>query len=189
MFTPVLLQAESPEPTGVPPQVGPIILVADSKSGDVGLEWGGGTPPFAIVRANHQCFRDADHVWALGTNIRSHKFVDAGALRLGEQMYYQVYDANSMPEAHWLSPDGGLPGKEITIRGAGFDQDCSKNSVYIAGAPARVVECSFIHLVFVAPENSITGSVTVSTPSGAALLGDCCNEFSRQPVTWTSDGR
>ena len=188
-FVPVLLQAESPEPTNVPPQVGPLSVVADDKSGDIVLEWSGGTPPFAIVRADHQCFRDADHVWALGADLKARSFVDSDPLQLGTRVYYQVYDANSIPEAHWLSPDGGLPGQEITIRGAGFDHDCSRNSVHIAGTSARVVNCSFIHLVFVVPDNSITGSVTVSTPTGTALVGDCCTDISRQPATWKEAGR
>ena len=161
LFMPVLLRAESPEPTNVPPQVGPLSVVADDESGDVALEWSGGTPPFAVVRADHQCFRDAEHVWVLGSGLTARNFVDSGGFRLGKRMYYQVYDANSVPEAHWVSPDGGLPGEEITVRGAGFDSNCSKNSVYIAGVAARVVECSFIHLVFVVPEDWITGSVIV----------------------------
>ena len=184
LLMPVLAQAESPEPTNVPPQVGPLGLDTDDKSGDVALEWTGGTPPFAVVRADHQCFRDAEHVWLLGSGLRTRNFMDSGVLRLGEQMYYQVYDANSVLEAHWVSPDGGLPGREITVRGAGFDSDCSKNSVYIAGVAARVVECSFIHLVFVVPEDLITGSVMVASPTGATLVGGSCTELSRKSVTW-----
>jgi hypothetical protein len=103
-------------------------------------------------------------------------------------MYYEVYDANSSPEAHWVSPDGGLPGREITVRGAGFDSDCSKNSVYIAGVAARVVECSFIHLVFVVPEDWITGTVMVASPAGATLVGSSCTEVSRKSVTWQEAG-
>ena len=188
LLMPVLVQAESPEPMNVPPRVGPLCVEADDESGNVSLEWTGGSPPFAVVRADHRCFRDAEHVWVLESHLEVRNFVDSGALRLGTRMYYQVYDANSVPEAHWVAPDGGLPGQEITVRGAGFDSDCSKNSVYIAGSAARVIDCSFIHLVFVVPEDSITGSVIVATPTGGALVGDSCTEVSRKPATWKEAG-
>ena len=185
ILTPAVVRAETIPPTYVPPEIGPLIVAADSGSGDVTLKWSGGTPPFTVVRADDPCFRDAEHVWLLGSGLQVSEYVDSGALRLGKRLHYQVYDVNSTPEAHWSHPDGGTPGDEITIRGAGFDVDCSKNEVYIAGREARVVECSFIHLVFVVPTDSITGFVTVATPTGAALVGDPCLEGESRPsATW-----
>jgi len=133
LLVPTVVPAVTFEPMRVPPEIGPLHVEAETSSGDVTLKWSGGTVPFSVVRADDECFRDAQHVWLLVSGLQIAEYVDSGATQLDRRLYYKVYDANATPEAFSLHPDGGRSGEEVTIRGAGFDVDCSKNEVYIAG--------------------------------------------------------
>ncbi|WEK35895.1 MAG: IPT/TIG domain-containing protein [Candidatus Pseudobacter hemicellulosilyticus] len=61
-----------------------------------------------------------------------------------------------------IKPMTGGAGTKVTISGEGFNTDLDKNSVAFNGKPATVVTATATELVVTAPEEVVTGSVTVT---------------------------
>jgi len=180
---------ESRVPLSVPPELCDLRVVADEKSGDVRLSWSGGTPPFTVVRSETEDFRHAKDLEVVAPTVRSNGFEDRRAFSTDKRFFYQVYDQNSPPDIFEFSPDGGLPGAEITVRGVGFCSDCGKIGVYIGGVEAPVkLECGFLGFKFKTPTNAMTGYLVVAAPGGVADAGmeaeDECRGKPRRPRSW-----
>jgi hypothetical protein len=182
-------KGDSSEPVHVPPVVCHMTVDADRSTADVTITWSGGTPPFTLVRGNTDHFSKATRLEVLSSRLHSRRFVDRGAFVPGKRFYYQVYDHNSQPEVFEFTPDGGLPGAVITVRGVAFAPDCSKMTVLMAGTKAEEkLDCTFTSFKFKVPKNAVTGSLIVATPAGATVpgtdQGDYCNGVRRQPTSW-----
>jgi hypothetical protein len=186
-YAPVL--AESILPTNIPPEICDLAVAADQEPGDVVVTWSGGTPPFTIVRSDAEDLATATRLEVVAQNQRTSRFVDRGASRAGNRSYYQVYDVNSVPVVFGLSPDGGLPGSKITVRGVALRSDCDELTVRIAGhdVPTKF-DCSFTGFSFKVPVDAFTGSVIVATPAGATVVGaeeaETCKGEPRRPRSW-----
>ena len=186
------LRAETRVPIHVPPEICDLTVSAARETGDVTIAWSGGKAPFVVVRSDAKDFRVSKRLEVIASGLRSTQFVDRGAYRAGKRLYYQIYDPNSMPEVFGFSPDGGLPGAEIRVRGVGFRSDCAKITVEVAGSEAPIkLDCSFLGFTFKVPPNAMTGSLIVATPAGAALAGDTgtelqpiCHGVPRTPRSW-----
>jgi hypothetical protein len=181
--------AESPEPKDVPPDICDVAAVADQGTGDVIVSWSGGTPPFTVVRSDAADFRKAALVDVVASGIPSRRFVDRKAFDPDERLYYQVYDPTSPPDVFGFSPDGGLPGAEIRVRGVGFPSNCDEIVLQAGGVEVPIkLDCSFTGFVFKVPQNAVTGHLLVGTPAGVADAGldqeMYCNGTPRHPVTW-----
>jgi len=186
------LQAETRVPTYVPPDICNLTVTADRETGDVTIAWSDGTAPFIVVRSETEDLQQSTGLEVIASGVRSTQFVDRRAYRDGRRLYYQVYDRNSQPEIFGFSPDGGLPGAEIKVRGVGFSSDCAKITVQVGGSDVPVkLDCGFLGFTFKVPLNAMTGSLIVATPAGAALAGDSgedvqpmCKAAPRRPRSW-----
>jgi hypothetical protein len=187
-----LLHAETRVPTYVPPDICDLTVTADRETGDVAIAWSGGIAPFIVVRSETQELRLSNRLEVVGWDLRSTLFVDRRAYRADRRFYYQVYDRNSQPEIFGFSPDGGLPGAEIRVRGVGFRSDCAKITVQAGGreVPTKL-DCGFLGFTFKVPIDSMTGFLIVATPAGVALAGDVgeetrpmCKGAPRRPRSW-----
>jgi len=189
-FAPI--NAETRVPTYVPPEICDLTVAADRETGDVTVAWSGGTAPFILVRSGARDLRDSTRFEVVASGLRSTKFVDHLAYRAGRRLCYQIFDRNSVPEVFGFSPDGGVPGTEIRVRGVGFRSDCAKITVQAGGVEVPVkLDCGFLGFTFKVPVNSMTGSLIVATPAGAALAGDqgedmqpMCKGVPRKPRSW-----
>jgi hypothetical protein len=183
------VHAESEEPRNVPPEICDLAVVADPGSGDVTVTWSGGTAPFTVVRSEVEELRDAKHFEVVAEGLRSRRFVDRRAFNPDGRLYYQVYDSNVVPEVFDFSPDGGVPGAEIRVRGVGFPADCDEITVQVGGVDVPTkLNCCFTGFTFRVPLNSMTGPLIVVTPTGAALAGtvgeESCKGTPRRPRSW-----
>jgi len=133
--------------------------------------------------------RSSARLEVVASGVDSRRFVDRGAFDPQARLYYQVYDLHSPPTVFGFSPDGGVPGSEITVRGVGFRSDCNDVLVQAGGVEVPLkVECSFTRVVFKVPQNAMTGHLIVATPAGAAVAGVeeemYCHGTARHPMSW-----
>ena len=182
-------QAETTEPSNVPPEICDLVVTADRGTGDVVVNWSGGTPPFVVVRSNADDLRLAQRLEVVTASSRSRRVVDHDVLASGRRLFYQVYDHNSQPQVFGFSPDGGLPGAEIRVRGVGFPSDCGKIKVMAGGVDVpEKLDCGFLGFTFRVPVNGMTGYLLVATPAGATVAGaqsePTCNGKPRRARSW-----
>ena len=81
-----------------------------------------------------------------------------------------VVSSGPPPEITGITPASGKPGDTITLGGANFDPDISKNNVHFAGTlnSAQVVAASTQSLMVIVPESALSGPLTLTTTSGTA---------------------
>jgi hypothetical protein len=180
--------AESLEPVPTADPIRDLSVSVAESSHDITLHWSGGSPPFTIVRGDSACFRDAERIWLVAENVDDRHFVDRRAQSIGARLYYRVFDKNSPPEAHWIVQPDSRRGRRAEIRGVAFDRNCARNAVYIDGVPAEVIDCNFIQLVVLAPQDRASGKVVVETSAGADVVGAECVGVASHARTWRDPG-
>ncbi len=149
--------AESPEPRGIVPVVCDASVSVEYESGDVSVIWSDGTPP-PVVRIDADELSRASTVEVVLLKSTSRHVIDRGAFDATRRYYYQVYDANSPPHICYFSPDGGLPGTEICVKGVSFPSNCDELQIHLAGVEATEInDCNFTGFVYRVPEGTITG--------------------------------
>lgn len=75
--------------------------------------------------------------------------------------------SSSQTAVYWISPDKGIAGTQFTITGTGFSSTPSQNTVtFLPNQAASVLSSTSTTIVATVPSSSVTGTVSVSTPSG-----------------------
>lgn len=75
--------------------------------------------------------------------------------------------SSSQTAVYSVSPDQGFTGTQVTITGTGFSSTPSQNTVtFSANKAASVLSSTSTTIVATVPSSAVTGTVSVSTPSG-----------------------
>lgn len=188
LATPAL--AETTVPRDLPPEICDLSVVADPTGSDATLTWSGGTPPFMVVRSESEDFSADEYLEVLALAVPSRQFVDRGVVASDGRLFYQVFDANSQPQIFRFTPNAGLPGSQVQVRGVGFPSDCNQITVLVGGAEVPTkLDCSFTGFTFEVPTDSVTGYLMVATPAGATVAGspyqgEYCKGQLQPPRSW-----
>ncbi len=84
-----------------------------------------------------------------------------------------------------VSPDNGLAGTEVTIKGIGFSADMNQNQVYFNGVQAQILSANSSEIKVVAPANLSTGQLQVHSNG---LIANAPNLFRRAGIVTIAGG-
>lgn len=84
-----------------------------------------------------------------------------------------------------VSPDNGLAGTEVTIKGIGFSADRTQNQVYFNGVQAQILSANSSEIKVLAPANLSTGQLQVHSNG---LIANAPNLFRRAGIVTIAGG-
>ena len=152
---------ETPEPPqSSNPRLCDLNVTHDESSGDVVVEWLGGSPPFAVLRADNEDYEQTDAIQVLAIGLCERIFTDEAILDSGNRYWYFIMDINSPPMIFGVygSEDSPSPSYPPPFQGKG------------AGDAAA---CRFTESVRAEDENE----------------SDSCEMSVWHPETWGTGGR
>ncbi|TDQ73698.1 IPT/TIG domain-containing protein [Sphingobacterium yanglingense] len=84
-----------------------------------------------------------------------------------------------------VSPDNGLAGTEVIIKGIGFSADMNQNQVYFNGVQAQILSANSSEIKVIAPANLSTGQLQVHSNG---LIANAPNLFRRAGIVTIAGG-
>ena len=121
---------------------------------------------YSITRNMSPDFFGSTTPSVIAFNISGTTYSDP-VLTEGMNYFYLLDDGNAPTTVYAASSNAGLAGDSITLTGTNFASTMADNEVFVAGVQAVVTDVTDTSLTFTIPDDTVTGSVIVSTPKGA----------------------
>lgn len=100
----------------------------------------------------------------------------------GGQAQSSAFTVTAQTAIAGFSPQRGVPGKELTIRGQGFAQESARNRVFLGNVPLPIKQASEQQLVVTLPAKIASGELLVDVEGGGRAVAPTPLEVQLQPT-------
>ncbi|MFD2556523.1 IPT/TIG domain-containing protein [Sphingobacterium tabacisoli] len=178
-----------PDFTMVPP---PSIEVVSPLSAPPGTEIAIKGLNFSTILDENKVLVNGKEVTLSSVSFSEIKFILPGGIGAGDLVLHvngQTVVGPKFTEQNLgiqsVSPDNGLAGTEVTIKGIGFGTDVNQNQVYFNGVQAQILSSTATEIRAIAPASLSTGQLQVHSNG---LVANAPNLFRRAGIITIAGG-